>query len=109
MTTNEPTIPVGGIETFTPSRTWTHRMIALGAAAIVAVGASAAVIQISGNETAPPAARTEHVVDAQAVTRDLVNRGLIPAESLEPAPQSRDAVLQDLVNRGLIPRQALDD
>ena len=44
-----------------------------------------------------------------AVLQDLVNRGLIPRQSLEPAPQSRDAVLQDLVNRGLIPRQALDD
>ena len=44
-----------------------------------------------------------------AVTRDLVNRGLIPRQSLEPAPQSMDAKLQDLVNRGLIPRQTLDD
>ena len=56
MTTNDPTIPVGGIETFTPSRTWTHRMIAVGAAAVVTVGAAAAVIQISGNDTAQPAA-----------------------------------------------------
>jgi hypothetical protein len=44
-----------------------------------------------------------------AVTRDLVNRGLIPRQSLEPAPQSMDAKLQDLVNRGLIPRETLDD
>ena len=43
-----------------------------------------------------------------AVTRDLVNRGLIPRQSLEPATQSMDTNLQDLVNRGLIPRQTLE-
>jgi hypothetical protein len=48
-------------------------------------------------------------ISPTAVTRDLVNRGLIPRESLEPAPQSMDAKVQDLVNRGLIPRQSLDD
>ncbi len=35
-----------------------------------------------------------------AVTRDLVNRGLIPRQTLEPTPQSTDTQLQDLVNRG---------
>jgi hypothetical protein len=109
MTTNDPTIPVGAIETSTPSRVWTHRMIVVGAAAFVAAVAPVAVLQISGNETAPPAAPTAHVVDAQAVTRDLVNQGLIPRQALDPAPQSIDAKLQDLVNLGLIPRQALDD
>ena len=46
-------------------------------------------------------------VDTQL--QDLVNRGLIPRQSLEPTSQPVDAQLQDLVNRGLIPRQALDD
>jgi len=44
-----------------------------------------------------------------AMTRDLVNRGLIPSQSLEPAPQSMDTRLQDLVNQGLIPSQSLND
>ncbi len=47
-------------------------------------------------------------ISPTAVTRDLVNRGLIPRQSLEPAPQSMDTKLQDLVNRGLIPRQSLE-
>ena len=47
-------------------------------------------------------------ISPTAVTRDLVNRGLIPRQSLEPAPQSMDTKLRDLVNRGLIPRQTLE-
>ena len=47
--------------------------------------------------------------------KQLVNLGLIPAQSLEPyvAPveplyTSQDRVMLDLVNRGLIPRESID-
>jgi cytochrome oxidase assembly protein ShyY1 len=41
--------------------------------------------------------------------RDLVNRGIVPQEALEPARPTEEDVLRDLVNRGIIPRQALPD
>jgi hypothetical protein len=108
MTTNDPTIPVGAIESFAPNRVWTHRMIAIGAAALVAVVAPAAVLQSSSDEAAQPAVQAAPLSMEQKL-QDLVNQGLIPRQALEPAPQSRDARLRDLVNQGLIPRQALDD
>jgi hypothetical protein len=107
MTTNDPTIAVGAIETSTPNRIWTHRMIAIGAAALVAVVAPAAVLQSSGDEAARPAVQAAPL-SMDAKLQDLVNQGLIPRQALEPAPLSMDDKLQDLVNQGLIPRQALE-
>ena len=41
--------------------------------------------------------------------QDLVDRGLIPRQALEPAPLTQEQKLQDLVDRGLVPRQSLEE
>ena len=40
--------------------------------------------------------------------QDLVNRGLVPGRTLQPAPQSRDDIVRDLVDRGLVPRSGTE-
>ena len=87
-------------------RVWTRGMIAGGAAVILLVSALVVTaFLISGDQTTQPTVRS---VDSEAIMRDLVNRGLIPSQALEPASLSREAVTRDLVNRGLIPSQALE-
>jgi hypothetical protein len=109
MNTTETIIPMDAIKASTPSRLWTQKRLAIGAAALVVVATSAAAIHNTDHDSAELPAPTQHVVDERATLQDLVDRGLIPAQSLQPAPLSREDKLRDLVNRGLIPRQALDE
>lgn len=87
-------------------RVWTRGMIAGGAAVILLVSALVvSAFLISGDQAAQPTVRT---VDSEAIMRDLVNRGLIPSQALQPASPSREAITRDLVNQGLIPSQTLE-
>ena len=108
MTINDAAIQAERTTSYMPSRVPTRRMIAIGAPTLVAaIVALAAVVQSSGHQTSQPAVRAAPSVDARSITEDLVNRGLIPRQTLQPAPQTRDDIVQDLANRGLIPSQAL--
>jgi hypothetical protein len=133
MATNDDFIPVEAIESGARRRVRTHKRIAIGAAAVVAVAALATVLENAGNETARPAApvvplsmdeKLQVLVDRGLTPRqalepapltmkqklqDLVDKGLIPRQAFEPAPLTMDEKLRDLVNRGLIPRQALEE
>jgi len=109
MTINDVTVPARRTRSFGPSRMPTRRLITIGAPALaVAIVALAAVVQSSDHQTSQAAVRAAPSVDARSITEDLVNRGLIPRQTLEPAPQSPDDIVRDLVNRGLIPRQTLE-
>lgn len=110
MTINDATIRVERTASYVPSRVRTRRMIAIGATTLIAaIAALAVVVQPSGHPTSQPAVRAAPTVDARSITEDLVNRGLIPRQSLEPAPQSRDDIVRDLVDRGVVPAATLDD
>ncbi len=106
MTTTESLVRMDEIETAPPSPVRTRRMLAIGAAAIVTVAGFAAVVTKTDQERTPPAAPTS-AVSMDEELQDLVVRGQIPRQALQPAPLTRDERLQDLVVRGLIPRQAL--
>ena len=106
MTTTESLVRMDEIESAPPSPARTRRMLAIGAAAIVTVAGFAAVVTKTDQERTPPAAPTS-AVSMDEKLQDLVVRGQIPRQALQPAPLTRDERLQDLVVRGLIPSQAL--
>lgn len=92
----------------TTKRSWKRRLIAGAAAVALALGAIS--YANSGEETTHTNVPT---VDSQTtsrddIVRDLVNRGLVPSQALDPAPSSKEEIVRELVNRGLVPRQALD-
>ena len=89
--TDEPIVQVEEIESGTPRRTWTHKKIAIGAAAVVAVASLAAVFERSRGETEQPAVPNPAVpLTMDEKLEDLVDRGLIPRQALEPAPITGD-------------------
>jgi hypothetical protein len=105
-----------GAITHTPTRTSPARVLVIAAAALAAVTASAGIAWsvTDGGSPARRSATTNAAVDTQAVTRDLVERGLIPAQALEPADAPAQlidtaAVTRDLVERGLVPAQSLSE
>ena len=97
-------------------RPLTVSVVSALAAATVSAAITWAVVDdgAAGRSTARSA--TVSVVDTEAVTRDLVERGLVPAQSLERADAAAavsvvdtEAVTRDLVERGLVPAQSLAD
>ena len=97
----------------TPRRSPTRRLLGIGTAIVVAAVASIAVVASSGptqsDKTPVQAPRTR-----DDIVRDLVARGLVPAETLDdgthitspalaPAPRTRDDIVRDLVARGVSP------
>lgn len=100
--------PLSRRERSRPTHGSHRRRITIGAAALAVVGASLAVVQAAGDGSQPSKSQTDRPVDRDAITEDLVNRGLVPRQALDAASSSADATLRDLVNRGLVPRQALD-
>jgi hypothetical protein len=62
-----------------------------------------------GPGAASPSGVGTRAADDGAKLQDLVDRGLIPRQALEPAPLTIDENLRDLANRGLIPRPALEE
>ena len=107
MTTTETLVRTDEIETTTPTPVRTRRMLAISAAAIVTVAAVAAVVSKTDHESTSFAAPVSAMTMEQKL-QDLVDRGLIPRQVLEPAPPTMEQKLQDLVDRGLIPPQALE-
>ena len=99
-----------------PRRTRSRTIATTGA--IVFVGATVALGAIALSDDHPvqrpeQPASTAPQRSTRDTRRDLVERGLIPRESLEPAPLwhtelVRELAERDLVERGLIPPQSLD-
>jgi hypothetical protein len=107
MTTNDVTIRTQPAKLATDRRP-TRRMIAIGAATLVAAAAvSIGIVRISDSETSVPAVRPRPDAEVQSITEDLVDRGLVPRQTLEARPRSRDEIVRDLVDRGLVPQQTL--
>ena len=107
MTTTESLVRMDEIEATPRSPARMRKMLAIGAAVIVMVAGLAAVLTKTDQERTPPAAPAS-AVSMDEKLQDLVVRGLIPRQALQPAPLTREERLQDLVVRGLIPRQALE-
>ena len=84
MSTNDATIQAERTRSYAPSRVPTRRMIAVGATALVA-----ATVML--------------VAFVQSSDRELVR------SVQQPAPQTRDDIVQDLVDRGLVPAATLED
>jgi hypothetical protein len=109
MNTVHPTLPGDPTITILEPPTAGPRSYAklvLGVAAVVAVAAAVVTVQRLRDDTAPPPSKPAAALDHDVLVRDLVNRGLIPRQALEPAADPR---VVDLVERGLVPRQALAD
>ncbi|HEX4981196.1 MAG TPA: hypothetical protein VFV63_05835 [Ilumatobacteraceae bacterium] len=87
----------------------TRRMIAVGAASLVAATVMlVAVVQNSDRELVPSMQQPAPLTRDEIV-QDLVDRGLVPSEAVRPAPLTRDEIVQDLVDRGLVPAATLED
>ena len=112
MTINDVTIQADRTEFAARSRRPTRKVIVISATALVVASvALAGVVQNSRHETSQPAANAAPTVDAPSrddVVRDLVDRGLVPAQTLEVASPTRDDVVRDLVNRDDIPTDAMN-
>jgi hypothetical protein len=109
MAINDVTIGVERTKSAATRRRPTRRIIAIGATTlVVAIVALAADVQNSGRQTPEPAMQAAPSADARSITEDLVNRGLVPRQTLQAAPVSRDEIVRDLVNRGLVPAATLN-
>lgn len=106
MASNDVTIDVERTESAGPRRRPTRRMIG-ATTLVVGIVALGAVVQHAGRQAPEPAEHAAPTADARPTTEDLVNRGLVPRQTLQPARPSRDDIVRDLVNRGLVPSQTL--
>ena len=80
MTINDPSVQVQAIQPRIPRWTGTKKLITIGAATMVAVASTSAVVQWSRAETEQPAVQTPAVpMTRDEKVQDLVDRGLIPA------------------------------
>src|SRR5262245_1792597 len=120
MTITEQPIQVDDIPAHRPRRMPPRTMRAIGATTlIVAILAAVLVVRSSvGTSTHRPPVSAPRSMDA--VVRDLVARGVVPAATLDDGsqvtgsrlasgPRSMDAVVRDQVARGLVPAASLDD
>ncbi len=87
MTTSDPTVHVHAIQPRIPRWTGAKKLITIGAATVVAVASTSAVVQWSRAETEQPAVQTPAVpMTRDEKVQDLVDRGLVPPPALQPAP-----------------------
>ncbi len=109
MTTNDVTIRTQPAK-FATDRRPTRTMIAIGAATMLAAAAVSIGIVRSSDDARPRCRRFDHgrTPNCESITQDLVDRGQIPPQTLDPRPLSPDEILRDLVDRGQIPPQSLD-
>ena len=106
MAINHATIEVERTKSRAPGRVPTHKTIAIGATAAIAALVTLIVFtQRADHQVERPTQLPAHSGDD--VVRDLVDRGLIPIESLQPLRPAGDDVVRDLVDRGLIPSESL--
>ena len=114
MTITNATARVATTTARNAGRTRARTIVAAGATLVVGATVAFGAIALSGSEAAPRPARPAATAPVGAdVERELVERGLIPRQSLEPAPDwhaelMRELAERDLVERGLIPRQSLE-
>ncbi len=103
MTLDHTTIDVEPAALDDSGRPRTVLRLLIGAATIpLALAGLARLGEAAGDDAAaPPRSPVES-------TRDLVNRGLVPRQALDPAMRSHDVLRRELVIRGLIPRETLD-
>ena len=107
MSINNATIQVERTSSYRPKRFPFRSALVIGAATMaVAIVTVVAFADDSGQGSVRPTVQPARPA-GDDVVRDLVNRGLIPSESLQPAAPSRDDIVQDLVDRGLIPNESL--
>ncbi|HEX6657774.1 MAG TPA: hypothetical protein VF065_06820 [Ilumatobacter sp.] len=96
------------------------RGIAVASAAILVAGivAAVAVVQDGGDAPQPDITAAPANPSSDAAVRSLVERGVVPAASLDDGSQvvgrrlatpSQDDVVRVLVERGLVPAASLDD
>ena len=108
-----------GTPSAAPRRTAKRLIVAGGAAILVAgiVGAIA-LVQDGGDATQPGVTAAPANPSSDAAVRSLVDRGVVPAASLDDGSQvvgrqlatpSRDEIVRDLVERGLVPAASLDN
>ena len=83
------------------------RMIVIAIGVLVAVLGSALYLA-SSDPSEQSVERQVPQMSREDITGDLVRRGVIPAQTLEPAETSRDEITQSLVEQGLIPAQTLE-
>ncbi|MDP2291045.1 MAG: hypothetical protein Q8M22_07625 [Actinomycetota bacterium] len=101
-TTDHTTIRVQPTASGESERSHAVLRLLLGAATIPLALAGLARLGEAADDAAPPERSQAEI------TGDLVNRGLIPRQALDPAPRSQDALRRELVSRGLIPRETLE-
>ena len=86
MTTNDVSIRTQRAK-YSTDRRPTRTMIAIGVATMLAAAAvSVAIVRSSDDATTVPAVRPWSDAELESVTQDLVDRGQIPPQSLEPMP-----------------------
>lgn len=101
-TTDRTIIRVQSTATGESGRSHAVLRLLLGAATVpLALAGLARLGEAADDAAAPQRSQAE-------ITHDLVNRGLIPRQTLDPAPRSHDAMRRELVSRGLIPRETLE-
>ena len=116
MTVNDATFRVARKKSQSVRRAPSRTAITIGATLFLGATVALGAIVLSDDEPSPRPQQPAPTVEARARednTRDLVERGLIPAQSLEPTPQwladqQRDLAQRELVERGLIPPQSLE-
>ena len=83
--------------------------VAVGFALLAVLAAGAVVYWVASDEPARVGVGPLPTTDRshEEILQDLINRGLIPSQSVEPAPRNQDEMIRDLINRGLIPAQTL--
>jgi len=102
MAINSATIEAERTSSSEPTRVPARALIAIAITVVVAIVTLVAYGQSSNEEfmrpTQQPATQSR-----DDIVQDLVDRGLVPHQTLQPVPQSRDEIVQDLVDRGLVP------
>ena len=103
------------------ARRGTSRIVLLCAMVVVLASAVGAAVVVARDARTPEHPRPAPSSQSRDETvRDLVERAVVPAASLDngsqilndelaTAPPSRDDIVRDLVERGLVPAAKLDD
>jgi len=108
-TTDAPAYPVEQTGSYPVRKVRRSWIVGAAIAFLTVLGVSVLVTSRGQIEDSTVPATESSATSSDDITRDLVSRGLIPAQSLEPGSLSTENFMRDLVSRGLIPAQSLDD